>query len=322
MRFVTKLFLEIILTALYFNGSIIYAFSTFDLETSTPVNFYARLDAGGYSDVIKWGWSNYHPYGLHELLSGEWGAAIYYNGISTSPNAMWLTNQFLVPDWPTYCNFSVNSYNAWDDSNNPIVGYDTGRSVISNSDVEITIDYEIADLGVGHFSPLVYQEPNGYETFVRSERYVLLQTYTIKAKVNITGLEFYQMLHAHGADDYGPVVHCSYQTTSYPDALANYTPYNPVHKRGNFHYDITQWNNLDDPLRQPHSPQMHVDWVGFSSTVEPNVYECNYYEGHSGEPTFGTHKDIEQRILDNNSYSYGETAGAMGWFLPDLYNFV
>jgi hypothetical protein len=131
------------------------------------------------------------------------------------------------------------------------------------------------------------------------------------------------MLHSHGDDDYGPVVHCSYQTTSYPDALANYTPYNPVHKRGNFHYDITQWNNPDDPLSD-HRKIHHIDWVGFSSIVEPNVYECNYYScdgsGSHGcsKPPAGTHIDIEQRILDRNSYSYGETAGAMGWFLPNL----
>jgi hypothetical protein len=41
-----------------------------------------------------------------------------------------------------------------------------------------------------------------FSTFAQSERYVLLQTYTIKnikASGNITGLEFYQMLHGHGA---------------------------------------------------------------------------------------------------------------------------
>jgi hypothetical protein len=56
-----------------------------------------------------------------------------------------------------------------------------------------------ADLG-NHFSPLVYRVPGGNVAFAQSERYVLLQTYTIKnikASGNITGLEFYQMLHRY-----------------------------------------------------------------------------------------------------------------------------
>jgi len=172
----------------------------------------ATLDAAGYSDAINWGRSGYHPHNFHELLSGEWAAAIYYNGIATEPNAMWLTNRFVAPTWTTNSKFQFETWpEDWNDPNNPVIGIDTGRSVIENNEVEVTIDYEIADLGEGNFSPLVYHEPNSVVYGVKSERYVLLQTYTIKNKKagNLTGLEFYQMLHGHGADDYGPVVHCS-----------------------------------------------------------------------------------------------------------------
>jgi hypothetical protein len=272
------------------------------------------IDAGGYADIFHWSLSPYHPHGSHELLSGEWGAAIYYDGNPKAPNAMWLTDYFLAPPWPTYNNFLIKTDpNYSDNPNNPVVGYDTGRSVIKNNEVEITIDYEIADLGDGNFSPLMYHEPNGTIGGKMSERYVLLQTYTIKnikPSGNITGLEFYQLLHAHGADDYGPVVHCSYETYEYPDALENYTPYNPIHTVGNFHYDVTQWNNLNDHVKTAD----HTDLVGFSSTVAPNVYECNYYS----ELEWGAHIDIKNRNLDANNYTYGRTAGAMGWFLPTL----
>jgi len=60
--------------------------------------FYGYLDAAGYSDVICWGYEpNHHPYSYHEVLSGEWGSfAIYYDGIATEPNSMFLTNEFLL----------------------------------------------------------------------------------------------------------------------------------------------------------------------------------------------------------------------------------
>jgi hypothetical protein len=289
-------------------------------EQITSPYWDALLDAAGYGDEFYWGNSPYHPHTRHELLSGEWAAAIYYDGIASDPDAMWLTDEFIFPYWDTENDFLIQSdIEVWNDSNNPVNGSDTGHSVISNNEVEITIDYEIADLGETQFSPLAYREPNETVSVKRSERYVLLQTYTIKnikASGNVTGLEFYQMLHGHGADEYGPAVHCTYETLDYPDALENYIPYNAVHTVGNFKYDITQWNNLDDPTAQ--TAKKHVDWVGFSSAIEPNVIECGYYEGNLGKPATGTHISVEERNLDGNDFSYGETAGATGWYLPTL----
>jgi len=302
--------------------------SELHIDLITPY-WYATVDAAGYGDEFYWGYSPYHPHASHELLSGEWAGAIYYDGIDTGDGSMWLTDKFFLPYWETNSNFEIDENpSAWDDPNNLVEGYgvyDTGHSVMKTSDdeVEITIDYEMVDLGEGEFSPLAYREPGQPLRIRRSERYVLLQTYTIKnikATGSITGLEFYQMLHSHGANDYGPVVHCSYETLDFPDALENYTPWNDVHKVGNFKYDITQWNNPDDPQSNPvpATTDLHADWVGFSSTVEPNVIDCNLYAGHSGEPTGGTHVHIEERDLNGETYEYGETAGAMGWYLPDL----
>jgi len=58
--------------------------------------------------------------------------------------------------------------------------------------------------------------------------------------------------------------------------------------------------------------------VSFSSSVEPDVIECGYYYGHSGEPPVGTHKNIENRELNGLTTSYGQVAGAMGWYLDSL----
>ncbi|MCX5636986.1 MAG: hypothetical protein NTX52_04740 [Planctomycetota bacterium] len=70
------------------------------------------FDAAGYSDGIYYGQTDIHNFGLHEVLSGEWGAAVYYDGINTSPTkdpndppdrrqAMWLTDMFVYPSWGT-----------------------------------------------------------------------------------------------------------------------------------------------------------------------------------------------------------------------------
>jgi hypothetical protein len=38
------------------------------------------------------------------MLSGEWAAAIYYNGIHDN-KTQWLTDLFKVPDWQTHTSF-------------------------------------------------------------------------------------------------------------------------------------------------------------------------------------------------------------------------
>ena len=268
------------------------------------------LDAAGYSDYIGWGYSP-RPHVTGEMLSGEWGAAIYYDGISTSPNAMWLTNQFIYPNWSTNSNFQIfQNPSAWDDPCNPVVGNDTGYSVIRNNQVEVRIDYETVDLGVQGSngeggSPLAFRDVNGTPVFAYSERYVLLQTYTIKniqTDVNVTGLEFYQMLCGLWTN------RSVYETTAFYDPLADYNNHNSVHKVGNFHYDITQWDSN------------YNNWIGFSSTLMPNSFDNGLYgKVYSGG---GTEQRIEQRGLNGEPNSpdapRGWCAGAMGWYLGIL----
>lgn len=83
------------------------------------------------------------------MLSGEWPAAIYYDGIGTPGNkAMWLTGRFFSPNWTTNSQFIIDSDPvSSDNESNPVVGLDTGYSRIKNAEVRITIDYEMVDLG-------------------------------------------------------------------------------------------------------------------------------------------------------------------------------
>ncbi|MBN1795680.1 MAG: isopeptide-forming domain-containing fimbrial protein, partial [Sedimentisphaerales bacterium] len=285
-------------------------------------NFYPS----GYSDGFWWGYSlPRHPYGSHEMLSGEWAAAIYWDQ-SGSNEAIWLTDQFLYPYFSTdsiFEEYGNPSYLAWNDPNNPIDNYDTAYSVIQDNQnrVRITIDYELVDLGEQDAngaggSPITFKEANDVEHFVYSERYICLQTYTIKniSASSITGLEFYQMLC--GLADIAD--YSSYTTENYYDPLTDYTPYNSVHQVGNFRYDISQWG--EDIFSTPE----HDDWISFSSTIPPDAFENGMFYSSGGEPTTGTYTNIENRSLNNNSYStyvsgsYSRIAGAMQWNLGSL----
>ncbi|HEX40735.1 MAG TPA: LamG domain-containing protein [Phycisphaerales bacterium] len=298
-------------------------------------SWYAQFDGAGYCDWCLWGESDGHEVeDYHEMLSGEWGAAIYYDGIESAPAAMWLTDKFIWPNWETNSDFTLVSASSWDNPSNPVTpntdaedryhnpvtACDTGQSVISNSDIEITIDYEVVDLGNDN-SPLGLRTfANGWG-YARSDRYVLLQTYTITniSGNNITGIEFYQMLHGHPANEYAATVFSVYESIEYVDPLEEYTPYNGAHSVGTFRYAITQWNDPD----HDDATADHADWIGFGSTVEPDVVENGYYEGghnynENNRPDSGTHDSVEDRLLNGHPYSFGEVAGAMGWHLGTL----
>jgi hypothetical protein len=269
----------------------------------------------GYSDGWWWGEDDRHDWSgsEHEMLSGEWAAAIHYDGIASGSAAMWLTRSFVYPDFTTNSNFStVGEPNAWNNPANPVQGIDSAYATIRDepNKVKIKIDWELADLSGGAFSPLGLMDANGVPRFVKSTRYVILQTYTMKniSASPITGLKFFQLLHGHPAV-YGSGDSGSYSTASYGDALANYTPYNPVHQVGDFKYDMAQWN----PPR--FSGDEHIDYMGFSSTVAPSSYEVGFFSGHGYAPqTSGTYVRVMNRSLNSQTFLENqEIAGAMGW---------
>ena len=74
-------------------------------ENNIAPYFVAKFDETGYSDAIDYERSPEHDYGRHELLCGEWAAAVFYEGINTElidpdlpgRKAMWLTDRFAAP---------------------------------------------------------------------------------------------------------------------------------------------------------------------------------------------------------------------------------
>ena len=141
----------------------------------------------GYSDLLFYEDGPFPPGFLHEMISGEWGAAIGYDGIEISQaiaeKSMWLEPFFAYPDWTTNSKFAVltpNTVTAIDGAGMTIAGF----SEIDNGEVKIRIDYEMIDTILGTPMGLDATGPAFTDpSFVLSDRYVLKQKYTV---TNIT----------------------------------------------------------------------------------------------------------------------------------------
>lgn len=261
---------------------------------SSP-DWYIELNDWGYSDWMIQQFPEYP----HENLSGEWAAAIRYDGIATPGGvSMWLTPWFLMPNFTTNSNFWTEvPLNTWDDPVNPVVGNDTGYSKISNGVVEVEISYKMHDTTTG---VAVGLRPGGTGTTqsVMSNRYVLEITYKVTNISNslLTNVSFFQFLHAHPNDDYGPNNYGVYDPTQY--ITGGFQEYR---------YDITQYGaSLWNP---PGS-----DITGFSSAEPPASWGIGDFPGHSEEPTMGLHLNIYNDTLPlTTSGGPLEIAGAMKW---------
>jgi len=72
--------------------------STETLRLMNPYWYAEWLDAGGYSDKFYWGPSPRHNVSeRHEMLSGEWGAAIYCDDVGTAQNTAARGGQTSLP---------------------------------------------------------------------------------------------------------------------------------------------------------------------------------------------------------------------------------
>lgn len=310
------------------------------------------IDDYGYSDNFlvrkpHWRrrWPYYYWYFWDPLLSGEWAAAVYYDEVQTpaitqpgpnvgQPETEWLEPNFQYPNWITNSGFwVVTPISRWNRGHLPPGYYDTGRSVVSDGQVEVEIEYYIWDdyTAMGRCASW----PFPWRSYVRSDRYVLQQFYTI---TNVTtspvhNLELYQFLHGHPG---------SHNVASW---YGDWEVYDPFRKWQGwdpwdaYHHDITQWGRQYQytwPWIWPFWNWWGYQYIGFSSDVPPNSqrspspWGLGDYVGHApGKPPRpGTHYDVEESNL--NPYGgpctlyplwgwwpiYGsEVAGAESWYL-------
>ncbi len=320
--FIVCLFLSMLFPSLLFAKSR-------EFTLSCPY-WYIGYDRAGYVDITWWYPSPRHPFPAHEMMTGDFAAACWYQNINEDNEAEWLTDQFVIPSFYTGSPFSFDApaneaYDTYNDPCNPVwdfdqpsnppystYQYDTGWSKIDDDKLEITIHYEVVDLGEYGWSPLSFTDANG-SNYVRSERYIILQTYVFKnvhATEDINDLEFYQMLHGHPTGSYPIYTNAIYDTNLYVDELENYTPYDSNHQVGNFRYDITLWN-----VEAPSGAPDHFDYMSLSSTIEPNDVGLDTFTAQNT----GMEYDIKNRNLNGeHSISANEAAGAMMWYLGDL----
>jgi hypothetical protein len=197
----------------------------------------------------------------------------------------------ICPSYPTNSNFGVASeLKTEDDPNNPVVGKDTGHSVIGNKDMWIRIDYKMIDM-------------TG-EDIGSKNRYVMTQTYTITAKKMLKDVKFYQFLHAQPGDNYGNTGFVEYGKGNFTDLISLPDEYQ---------YRMVFW---DDCTWCPN----HYDIVGIGAKDKPTVWKLGAYPGHSGKPK-GLNLEVEaDNITPDGIFVYGpaQVAGVMMWELGNL----
>ncbi len=270
----------------------------------------------GFSDVLFYNDRAAVGQCLPEMLSGEWAAAVGYDGIEDglgfplAESSMWIEPQFLYPDWSTNSAFSVVSPGTllpdFDAD-----GLPEGFSVVSNGTLEIRIDSDMLDTGAG--TPMGLRD----DGFLASDRYVLLQTYTLTnvSGGSLYGLRFYQLLHGHPANTEVPTVRAVYDPTVHPGVLSG------------FRYDITQFVTSSGAPDGSPTGFRFFDLIGLSSAVAPQGWTLGHFRGHAfGKPPDddvepdgdgdGTHYEVERDSLENEeTYGPDEVAGAMRWDL-------
>jgi len=270
-----------------------------------------KLTDFGYSDLL---YDKRPGFEGREYLSGEWAAAITYDGIkanqSISEESMWLEPNFIFPDWTTNSTFGVVNPIA-DTGSDTTGGYDIYESVISNTDLEITMTYYMEDTSTGieqGTHPASASDPGSSEL---SNKYILHQEYEIKNVSGgaITGLDIFQFLHGLNSQE----------------AVYDDRDYGGTH--GAYHYDITQsgkslWWNYET-----WQEVVNDDTIAFHSDDAPIDWEVEYYgiegiDDHgSGKPGTGVHLSVEDNLLDGTDFFNQDTlwvSGAQQFALGDL----
>jgi len=277
------------------------------VETLANPDWDITVSEFGYSDLLIYN-SGPFPMGfLHEMLSGEWAAAIGYDGLDAPEASMWLEPNMLYPDWTSNSAFSIDT--ALTDLGDPDGdGLPEWYSVISNGFVRIEIDFDMEDTVTG--------TPMGLRggSYIMSNRYVLRQTYRVTNSSNapIKNIRFYQMLHGHPANAETPSVFEVYD----PDL-------HPAGALPSFRYDITQYVTNTGAPNGLMTPFKFTDHVSMHSEVPPDDWGLGHYRGHGPskpvdtdvEPDGdgdGIHFEVERDSLENElQYGPDEVGGAM-----------
>lgn len=172
-----------------------------DAFTISNPNWFINLTAFGYADIAAdVQGSRTDPQYFREYLSGEWGAAIGYQG---APGVEWFEPSFVFPDWTTNSTFAVTTpfgFQDRDGNRAPDVnadGFNIYTSTIANATFSVTQTYEFLNTGIGIAQgahPRAAADPGANIT---GDQYVLKQIYSITNRSSnpVRGVQLYQFLH-------------------------------------------------------------------------------------------------------------------------------
>lgn len=270
----------------------------------------------GYSDFML---DNTPGFEGREYLSGEWAAAVSYQ-VSGRPvtTPQWLEPHFVFPDWTANSTFHVVAPLTQTGVNAD--GLPIAQSVIANSDVEVTLRYEMLDTIVGTPMGITPASSIGVGKSISSDRYVLKQTCTIRniSGAGLSNLQLFQFLHGlisqRGVFD------------------------NRLHAGAfsEFRYDITQAGVDAAAIGGGSSTAGLEDFIAFHASITPSALEIGYYgiEGNGvddhaiGKPSEGVHLSVEnnwqsapynaRQGTDQFAPSQRWVAGAQRWDLGAL----
>ena len=270
---------------------------TWNWQTLSNPNWEISLTDFGYSDYL---FDLTPGFEGREYLSGEWGAAVTYSKDGKTVAPTWLEPRFSFPDWDTNSNFStIQPMTVGTGAN----GLPTGSSIVGNNDIRITQNISFVDTLVGTPMGWTAASASGTGTSLNSNRYVMLQSYSITntSGETLNNLQFFQLLH--GLNSQLGV----YDNRLYAGQLSQYR------------YDIT----LGGDAGYGSGPQF--DYIGLSSTIAPSAIEIGHYgiegiDDHgTGKPGTGTHLSVEANNLSGaDSFPVGDprwVAGAERWDL-------
>ena len=259
------------------------------------------LTDAGYSDFLIYTLPPFPTDALHEMLSGEWAAAIRYQGAAQS---IWLEPTFAYPEWTTNSNFTtIEPIDFPSDLDGD--GINEGSSVIGNGTVEIEIRYDFQDTVTG----VAMGVRSGQ--YVLSDRYVLHQTYRIRnvTASTLRSVRFYQFLHPHPANTETGIAQIVYDPD--PHAAGAAQPYR---------YDVTGWAGNSGQIDNSPTGSTFHDHVSFAGSSVPADWGLGHYRGHDfGKPPCGLHCAVESDTLANElTFGPDEVAGSQAWNLGDL----
>ncbi len=250
------------------------------LQIANP-HWNITLSDFGYSDFML---DNTPGFEGREYLSGEWGAAVGYQPASGSAvTPQWLEPNFLFPDWATMSTFRVVTPIALTGQNAD--GLPIAQSVVANNHLEVTLRHEMIDTIIGTPMGTTPASTAGAGTSLKSDRYVLKQTATIRniSGATINNLQFFQFLHGWQSQ------RGLYDNRTYAGPL------------GDFRYDVTLAGVDAGAVGAGSSTAGLEDFVGFQSTLLPSAFEIGHYgiDGNGiddhfiGKPSDGVHLSVE-----------------------------